>query len=199
MLWQKKIDNEYGIKELDEYDYPALKRYCIECTHEGMVNNSSFDELNISSIHGDSGKYLCTYHISSGTIVNVCATQHFPIQLDCWGKDKVYECYRIGVRNGTLKDWRQEFVKGLSWIPNLSLNHIYPIQIRWALMKGAKKIIVTTNNKGVDSSGKMFKVDKIMHILAKKKCFYHIASDINIFGASQNVWELNMEYWKNKI
>jgi len=38
-----------------------------------------------------------------------------------------------------------------------------------------------------------------MSILAKKKCFYHIASDINIFGASQNVWELNMEYWKNKI
>lgn len=189
---------EFGIRVYDPSCEEHLQSYCQQCFDAGMSNNSSPDKLKIDFMSGDNGQYLATYHRHTDTIVNMCGMHHQPLITDEWSEDM---CWRIGVRNGTLPAWRKELLTNLSGLDNLTLKYLYPIQMREAISRGARKIVVTTNTPtgGIDRSGKMFKVDRVLSMLAKRGYFRLVGEDIMLYDTPQNVWEFDMGFWSSQL
>lgn len=199
-MWLKVLNGIYGFKQLTSDDYEKLEDFCKICKKHGILNNASFKDMKINRFQGNTGQYWVVYNIPTNEIISVSAIEHLPLQIDAWGEDIFENCWRIGVRHATIPDFRAKFSKGLgnNLQNSFQYRYVFPFQIDEAFKRGAEKIIYTTNtskNK-IDRTNKLFQMDRVIHILAKKGYCKKVASNLNIFATFQNVWEVNPEKWK---
>jgi len=187
--------NKYRIKLLEVEDDKALDVFCAACNVVGIENNKSRIAMKIDD---PSTKFWVIYYLPTNEIISINGMQHFPLELESWG-GLVENCYRLGLRQAILPDHRAKFSTGLGnkLEKNFNLTYVFPLQIEEALSHKAEKIIYTTNTprNDYDSSGKLFQMDRVAHILAKNNWCVKVAENVKILYTYQNVWEINIAKW----
>jgi len=167
-------------------DLKILKEFCNNCKLEGLKNNSSLQALKIDQLDKLKGKYWLLK--DNNKIVGISGAHFFP-EID-------NKTYRVQFRTAILKKYqgfgsfgiKKNLTNCLAW------KLLLPLQIKWAKNKGGTRFIITTNtpqNKN-DQSGKMFKVDKIFHLLEKQQIVKKI-NTLEIYYTWQNIWEINLD------
>lgn len=183
----------YTFRVLTDADDAALKLFMARCGEAGIRNNSSRKEMLI-----DEQTAIFWGVFYGDEMVGTCGMHHFPLSLPAWGGMKTHT-WRVGLRQATLPGHRAKFSSGLgsNLEHSFGFGGIFPLQIKAALDRGADKVVCTTNtNKNTtDHTGKLFQMDRVAAILARKGYATQVGFDVMIRGSYQNVWDLNPEAW----
>lgn len=189
------FDSNYKIVQLTARHDDQLNVFMDKCHDVGIHNNSSRKAMKYDD---PSSQYWGIIYEPEDSIIGVCGMHHFPLDLPAWG-GLIEKCWRVGLRQATLPEHRARFSSGLgsNLERSFGFGGIFPMQIKMALDLGAEKIICTTNSSmnSVDHTGKLFQMDRIAGYLARKGYATHVGKDVMIYGAYQNVWDLNPEAW----
>tara|TARA_B110000503_G_scaffold137589_1_gene222069 strand:- start:1898 stop:2407 length:510 start_codon:yes stop_codon:yes gene_type:complete len=150
---------------------PELSAFIEECGKLGYKNNSSLDAMNFQKTLDEGGAWFATY--VDDKIVGLSGVHKFRD-----GYRALYRGCQLYSRSG-----------------GLSKNHMncwmFYYHLPLAIYCTNGPIYITTNTSN-DASGKMLRLDKLYHILAKKTIVKHVSTE-ELFGVEQNIWLLHEE------
>jgi hypothetical protein len=153
-----------------------LLEFINECDRMNYNNNNSLESMKFNNTLRIGGNWFATFHNTK--IVGISGVHPFLNGIRALFRG----CQLYSIPGG------------------LSKNHMNCWMFRYHLpivinMYSNKPIYITTNTE-TDHSGKMLKLNKLYHILAKKQIVEHLGCQ-KVFDTEQNIWKLNIkEYCK---
>ena len=153
-----------------------LKEFIEQCNTVGFKNNNSLKAMKFDWCIENGGAWFATF--DNNNIISVSGIHSYE------------DGYRALFRGAQLKS------------RNVGLNRYHmqsycfaeqlPLQIKFA---NEKPIYITTNVDN-DASGKMNRIDKLFHTLAKYKIVDFVEQK-ELFYVDQNIWKLNVAEYTN--
>ena len=143
-----------------------------ECRKLGFKNNESLEAMNFFETIRQGGFWMVTY--DKEKIVGISGLHRFKD-----GYRALYRgCQLYSIPGGLTRNHMN------CWMFKYHL----PLAIDMSL---DSPIYITTNTLN-DASGKMLRLNKLYHILAKNGIVDHVSKEI-VFSVEQNIWKLNKE------
>lgn len=153
-------------------DVQEVWQFANECYSKGYMNNASLKAMKFEWCIQQGGAWYATY--DKDNIISISGIHPFKDGYRALFRGAQLQPRSIGINKYHMQSYC--FYDQL------------PLQIKFA---NSNPVYITTNVEN-DASGKMTRIDKTFHHLAKFGVVDHIAQE-EIFYTLQNVWQLNVK------
>jgi hypothetical protein len=160
----------------------SLANFCAECATHNYSNNKDLDAIRLDWCLSEGGQFFLTYYDQK--IISISGCHPLPQA----GND----CYRVLFRGATLPEYQNLFnIMSKTHMSSIPFFDHLPLQLQWAISKGYKSAVVTTNWSNPDGIESMSRSHKVFHLLEKQGIVTCLHRKINIFNTDQSVWKIN--------
>ena len=171
---------KFEVKKLDIGSMKtALKKFCLDCKSENILNNSSIENMKIGRWEKEA--WWVVFH--KDKIISASGCYQEPM----YGESS----WRVLVRSATLRQFR-----GMAGQFSKDLNHDFcwgamlPLQKEYAVQHQAKKIFFTTNSSD-DGDPHSVRTNRFVStVLLKNKRVRLFKGDVDHYNVKQNIWEI---------
>lgn len=188
---------ELELRLLQESDHAKLLDFCNSCKELGWYNNESFQAIKLDKMSMPYGQFFIGYDHSKDIIWNLAGVHKFPeVGEDAW---------RCLFRGAQLPGYSLSgFLTKDVYKNGYHLSYLLPMQIEFirALHPTSKFYMSSNNLTNKTQFAKSQKLDSvIMPYLAKRGIFTRTHKDFILYGASQSVWQVNIDkyYEERKV
>ncbi len=178
-------DSGITVEVLSRKDFAQLKEFCKVCATKGYRNNTDFGRLKLNKIIPPYGQYWVVKR--DNKIICLSGCHKFP-EIDDTSYRILFRAVGLETRTGLSRYHFNSLP--FYW-------HVRP-QVEWIKKQGGERFFITTQtDEGSDVSGKMFRMDKVMHLL-EKQGILKLETILKIGYTKEHVWELNYNEYLSK-
>ena len=165
-----------------------LNLFCKKCKKEGIINNSSYENIKIEELEGYKGTFWLCY--DNEMIVSGAGAQ----LINIYGRSVIRALYRAA----SLTSYRSYFSSLSKYHFNsIPFSMILPYCIEWRNFNHPNLDIVITTNVDFKKS-KTSNTNRLFFSLEKYGLVSHIG-EVFLYNVRQNCWKLCEELYLNKL